>query len=78
VPKDTTYYNATKSNIDKTAQNVCRFCGNPANIKIGIWDRVKVMTYDDEQGWRILFICQKCNEKEKCVNFETVWNIVGY
>ncbi len=77
MPKDTITY-LQKPRIEKSEQGKCESCGNPAELKVAVWDRIKVMTYSDEMGWRILRLCQKCNEKEKCIDFEKVWDHIGY
>ncbi|MGI0047031.1 MAG: hypothetical protein ACREBB_07580 [Nitrosotalea sp.] len=75
---DDAFYVADKSRIDKSPREQCYLCGKDADLKIGVWDRLKVMTYDDEHAWRMFFICHGCNEKEKYVDVESVWNHIGY
>ncbi|MDE1728381.1 MAG: hypothetical protein KGH81_04275 [Thaumarchaeota archaeon] len=75
---DGTYYTSDENSIDKSTRGQCHLCGKDADIKIGIWDRYKVMTYDNEHVWRMLFLCHECNDKEKCADVESAWNYVGY
>jgi len=77
LPDDTITY-LGKSRIEKSEQGTCEKCGELAELKIGVWDRLKTMTYSNEMGWRILYLCHKCNQSEKCVNFDNVWGYVGY
>jgi hypothetical protein len=77
--KDNTSFHVVDENrIEKSPRGRCHICKKPADFKIGIRDRIKVMTYDNEMGWRILFLCKKCNDKEKYFNFEKVWDEIGY
>jgi hypothetical protein len=75
--KDTTTY-IGKSRIENSEQGVCEVCGKPAELKVGVWDRTKTMTYSDEMGWRMLYLCHKCNNSEKYLDFDKVWGYVGY
>lgn len=69
MSKDRIYYMG-KIRVDTSDRDLCYFCGNPADIKIGLWSYLKPMAQSNEQGWREVLICYDCNEEHKYVDLD--------
>ncbi|MHB8602016.1 MAG: hypothetical protein ACYC6W_09675 [Nitrosotalea sp.] len=74
---DHTYISSGSVKVEKTPRDKCRLCGKDAGLKVGIWE-INPQSETDRNAWRMLFLCGECNDKEKFIDFEKVWDEIGF
>ena len=73
MSKEHVYYRGD-IRISESERGKCIFCGEPADIKIGLWGYLKPMAHSDEQGWEEILICGTCNKEQKYVAENTFYD----
>lgn len=74
---DADYIDSGAVKVERTPREKCRLCGKNASLKVGIWE-INSQSETDRKAWRMLFLCEKCNEKRKFIDFEKVWDEIGF
>jgi hypothetical protein len=77
MPDDYAFIKSDAVKIERTPNDKCRICGKKASLKVGLWE-MDSQSQNDKNAWRILYLCGKCNEKGKFIEFEKVWDEIGF